>query len=128
MARKTLTYGGKNLNDGATWHLLPGFDPGAPEKSYDERQSYSGAVAQYNVSEAHFVEMTVPLLLTATSLSNLQSEVNALNALIDAGEKTLVFGSDSYNCAHSQRISVVYDEAAMNLSALFVTFRPLRYP
>ncbi|MDI9600146.1 MAG: hypothetical protein QM323_11765, partial [Acidobacteriota bacterium] len=68
MARTTLTYGGMNLNDGTTWRLLPGFDPGADELSYDEHRAYKGTVAQYNVSEAHLVEMFVPLLVAGTSL------------------------------------------------------------
>lgn len=127
MARTVLTYGGLNLNDGTNYFLLPGFDPGAEELSYDEIIGLNGGVIQTNVTEAHFITMTVPLRIQGSSLSDLDSKVQALNAKIAAGPQTLVYGSTSYDCARSQRVSYAHGEYG-GVFVAFVTFQPLRLP
>ena len=127
MARTTLTYGGMNLNDGVNYFLLPGFDPGAEELSYDEIRGLDGSVMQINATEAHYVTMTVPLRIEGSSASDLDSKVQALNARIAAGPQTLVYGSTSYDCARSQRVSYARAEYG-GVFVAFVTFKPLRLP
>lgn len=127
-ARLELTYGTLDLNDGTTWRLRPGFAPGAEEKSYDEHLSYTGNVAQYNVTEAHLIEMYVPLILEGASLDALKSSVDALNALIDAGEQTLTFEGTAYSCASCPRIALEYDATLLATFCAFIDWKPLRYP
>jgi len=128
MARLELTYGTLDLNDGTTWRLRPGFDPGADELSYDEHRAYKGTVAQYNVSEAHLVEMFVPLLVAGTSLVDLHETIETLNAEIAAGAQTLVCGPVSYSCVYSPRVPLPFDELALTAFCSFVDFRPVRNP
>ena len=108
MARMPLTYGAKDLNDGVIWTLMDKPDFGERIKTYDERRSYAGNVAQYNVTEANLIPMHLPLKLQGASIANLRAEIDALNALIDAGEQDLVFndgsGAITYSCAHSPRV------------------------
>jgi len=132
MARSTLTYGGKNLNDGSTWALMPGANFGERLKTYDEIRSYSGSVVQCNVSEANFIHMNIPLRLRGSSISSMKAEIDALNALIDAGEQNLVYndgsGAVTYQCAHSQRVN--YERTVETKSALmaFINLELVRYP
>lgn len=128
MARTVLTYGSLNLNDGTTWALRPGFDPGAPVKSWDERRSYVGRLAQRNVTEAQLIEMFIPLILRSSTLAGLRTEVADLNDLIDAGEQTLVFDTVVYSCAHSQRVSVLYSAPVLSTLTALIEFTPVRYP
>ncbi len=126
MARTTLTYGGLNLNDGTSYFLLPGFDPGAEELSYDEVAGADGSVVQTNVSEAHLIQMHVPLRIQGTDLADFQAKVAALNTKIAKGAQTLVHGSVSYDCARSRRVT--YSSEYLDLFTAFVTFQPLRLP
>lgn len=107
----TITYGGLNLNDGTTYKLLDGFDPGERTKTFDEYRGYGGTAAQANVSEANLIEMRVPLKVMAASLTALHTAINAINAIIDAGPATFVWndggGSVSYSCVHSPRVHYV---------------------
>lgn len=128
MARTVCTYGGLDLNDGVTWFLMPGFDPGERIKTYFERRAYSGAVRQYNVTEANLIHMFVPLRIEAADTAGLYAARDALNAKIDAGEQTLVHGAVSYNCAHSSRVRIIHDEVTDTCHAAFVDFTPVRYP
>lgn len=128
MERTVCTYGGLNLNDGVTWFLMPGFDPGKRIKTYTEHRSYSGAIRQYNVSEANLIHMRVPLRIEAADLAGLRAARDALNDLIDAGEQELVHDDIIYYCAHSDRVSFIYDNAATVCFAAFIDFTPVRYP
>jgi lysophospholipase L1-like esterase len=114
----TLLYGGLDLNDGTTYRLLDGFDPGEKQKSWDEVRSYTGQVAQYNVTEAALVQMTIPLLVEAASLTALHAAIDAINAKIDAGAQTLIFSDGSepvtYSCVHSPRVAFRPDSPAVN--------------
>lgn len=109
----TLTYGGLDLNDGTTYTLLEGFDPGERIKTWDEMRSYSGTAAQYNVTEANLIPVSVPLRIQGTSLATLAAAIAAINALIDAGAQSLVYnnggGSVTYSCAHSPRLGAPQD-------------------
>lgn len=131
MARITLTYGGMDLNDGTTWHLMPGWDLGERQKSWDEVTSYTGLVTQLNVTEAHLVPMALPLMVEGADAAAVRSEIDALNALVDAGEQDLVFddgsGAVTYECAYSQRPRVDYSYLKTCIRA-FVDFQPVRYP
>ncbi len=132
MARSTLIYGGKDLNDGAIWCLMPGADFGERVKTYDEHLSYTGNVAQHNVTEAHLIPMSIPLRLQGSDVSEMRAEVDALNALIDAGEQDLVYddgsGAITYSCAASPRISYPRTTVTKTCLAAFIDFEPVRYP
>jgi len=112
VAAGDLTYGGLSLNDGSDILLMEGFDPGVPVKTWSEFRSYTGAVAQFNVSEAQLIEMHVPLRIMGTSAADVQSHVAAINALIAAGDQDLVYddggGAVTYSCVHSPYLSVPY--------------------
>ena len=130
MARTVCKYGDLDLNDGTGYHLLTGFDPGAEDLSYDEVAGADGTVVQVNVSEAHLIDMHVPLLIRGTSLADLDAKVAALNAKIAAGEQTLEYGepgaTTSYSCVRSRRVS--YSNEHLRAFAAFIDFQPKRLP
>lgn len=128
MAVPTITYGTLDLNDGVTWTLLEGFFPGVRRKTFEEVRSYSGAVAQYNVTEANLIQMTVPLLVRADSLVNLDAAVAALNARIDAGPQTLTYNGVSYACVHSERVGYTHTSRELNQFWTTLVFSPWRMP
>lgn len=106
----SLLYDDLDLNDGTTYLLLEGFDPGEKVKTWDEMRSYTGEVAQYNVSEAYLIEMHIPLRIMGTSPSTFRAAVDAINDKIDEGDHTLYHndgaGVLTYSCVHSPRIRV----------------------
>lgn len=112
MAAGDLTYGGLDLNDGSDYLLMEGFDPGQPSVTWSEFRSYTGAVAQKNVSEAQLIEVHVPLRIMGTSVADVQANVAAINALIAAGEQDLVYddggGAVTYSCVRSPYLNVPY--------------------
>lgn len=128
MARTVCTYGTLNLNDGVTWFLLPGFDPGVELLTYDEYNGFDRTVKQVNVTEAHLIPMKVPLRIEAADTAGLYAARDALNTLIDAGEQVLRHGAVAYNCAHCPRIHIVHDELVDVCHAAFIDWSPLRYP
>jgi len=132
MARTVCTYGGLDLNDGTSYFLLPGFDPGAPVLDFDEHLGFDGSVVQVNVNEAALVEMTVPLRVQGASEADLEAKVEAINTKVAAGAQSLVHGppgaSTTYSCLRSPRVGYVRDQAAKVAHAAFVTFRPRRLP
>ena len=133
MAAPTLVYDATlNLNDGATWTLREGFDPGERLKTWDERRSYSGAVAQYNVTEANLIPMYVPLEVTAASVAALRAAVDALNTIIDAGAADLVYnegpGAVTYHCVESNRVSYPRTNRSQLDFRAHIDFRPWRTP
>ena len=133
MARQTVTYGAKNLNDGVTWFLMPGADFGERLKTWDERRSYAGNVAQYNVTEANLIHMSLPFRIEAADVAGLHTEIDALNVLIDAGAQDLVHddgsGEVTYSCAHSSRVPYPKrDVLTQTCHVAFVDFLPVRYP
>lgn len=128
-----LTYGGLDLNDGVTYFLLPGFDPGEKLKTWDEQRSYTGGVAQTNVSEAALIQMIVPLEILAASEAALAAAVDAINTRVDAGAQTLAYtplggAAVYYSCVHSQRISYPRLNAAVVGGRTAITFSPWRLP
>lgn len=128
MARLELTYGTLDLNDGTTWVLRPGFDPGAELLTFDEHAGYGGSVAQLNVSEAHLITMRVPLLVQGATLSALRAAVDTLNALVDAGEQELTFEGVTYSCAECPRVGLVFDQTTLATRRALIDWSPLRYP
>lgn len=125
MARRICTYGGMDLNDGTTWFLLSA-DPGERVKTYDEEPGYDGTVQQFNVSEAHLVQGDFRFKVEDVSPDAIQDEVDALNALIDAGEQDLVLGSVTYSCVHSQRVKWAPEHDDQTVA--FIDFFPVRQP
>lgn len=123
MTRTPLILDGLNLNDGATYGYLPGVELGARQKSWSERKSYTGVIAQYNVSEAASIPMKFSLWVQGTSLADLDAKVQAVNTKIDgcssAIPRALVFAGTTYAITTSQRVAYVLDEAGV------VVFRAL---
>lgn len=102
-----------NINDGTTYTILPGVSMGTTVKTWDEHRSYSGAVAQYNVSTANSIPVHIPLLVQGTSVSDLRSDLAALNTSIDgitAGTTHLVYDSVTYHLLTSPNIEWEEDE------------------
>ena len=128
----TITYGGLDLNDGTTWTLLEGFDPGERQKTWDEVRTYDGNVGQLNVSEAHLIQMYVPLEVAGASIAAVRTAIAALNTLIDAGAQTLAYndgsGAVNYSCLHSPRVWVPHDLRWLVGFRVPVTFTPWRSP
>ncbi len=117
-APTTVTYGGLDLNDGTTYTLLDGFDPGERAKSWSEYRGYDGTAAQYNVTEANLIEMRVPLLIKGTDNASLTAAITALNAIIDAGPANFVWndggGEVTYSCVYSPRVSAPWGSLRQN--------------
>jgi len=114
----TLTLGGTDLNDGSTYTLQPGLDLGAREPEYDVWTSYTGDLARGPVRYG-LVEMQVPILVRAASLTALASAVDALRSLVGscsfASPGTLVYADDTgasytYRVVDSPEPQVVRDE------------------
>ena len=122
MARTTLTYGGMNLNDGTTWRLLPGFDPGADELSYDEHRAYKGTVAQYNVSRRICRDVRAVLSWARASWTSTRPS-ETLNAEIAAARRRWSVARRS--CVSQPRASLPSIELALTAFCSFVDFRPV---
>ena len=124
MARTVLNFDGLDLNDGVVYRFFPGVELGARQKTWTERKSYTGAVAQYNVSEAASVPMKFPLKVQSTSLADLDDKVQAINAKIDdcssSTPKSLVWAGTTYQIVTTPRVGYVLDDiAAANFWAMF---------
>jgi len=132
VARTVCTLDTLDLNDGTSYYLLPGFDPGAPVLDFDQHLGFDGSVVQVNVNEAALVSMTVPLRIEGASLADLDSKVAALNTKIAACPLTLTHGpagaTTAYSVVRSPRVSYARDRATLATLAAFVTFRPWRLP
>lgn len=128
MARTPLTYGYLDLNDGVSYFLMPGFDPGRRAKTYDEVIGYGGGALQLNVTEAHLITMTVPLRVQAASLADLDALIDSINVKIDEGTQPLVHGVATYACVLSPRVGYSHDPDTLVTFSAFVTFSPVRTP
>jgi hypothetical protein len=132
MARIVCTYGSLDLNDGVTYRLLPGFDPGERELQFDELRGFAGGVAQVNASDDGLIAMKVPLLIEGGSAAGLRLAIEAINELVDEGEQVLRHDDGSglvyYECARSPRVAYPRDELVAVGAAALVTFTPWRYP
>lgn len=117
MAMYTCTLDSLDLNTGTTYILWMGADVGARLKTWDEQRSYAGGVAQTNVSEAYYVPVTLTIRVKGSSLSDLDSKVQAINTKIDgctaASPKNLVVGSTTYQIVASPRVSYAMDEGVV---------------
>lgn len=130
MARTPLILDGLNLNDGTVYAYLPGVELGARQKTWSERKSYTGSVAQYNVSEAASIPMKFPLMVQGYSLADLDAKVQELNTKIDgcssASPKDLVFGEKIYQIVTTARVSYVLDEAGVVVFRALIDLVPNR--
>lgn len=99
---------GLNLNDGTVYTLLPGLDLGERDKSFDAYRSYTGSVAQANVSEGDPVAMSVPLLVQGTTFDLLYAAIGAINTILDSGPTTFTITEgttvQSFTILHSPRV------------------------
>ncbi len=97
---KVCTFDGLDLNDKVLYWLMPGFDPGQVEPTYDELVSYAGTVAVGNLQTARLVQLTLPIDVRAASEAAMLAGVEAVNAKIAAcsgsSPKTLVVGGRSF--------------------------------
>jgi hypothetical protein len=101
-----------DINDGTTHTILDGVDMGIEQKTWDEYRSYSGSVAQYNVSEANLIDVTIPILVQRDSVANLRTTLAAINtsiAGIIAGTTHLVYAGTTYHLASSNKVGWVED-------------------
>jgi len=114
MALLTCTLDGLDLNNGTSYILWVGASMGAKLKTFDEQRSYSGALTQTNVSEAYYVPVVLPIRCKGSSLSDLDSKVQAINTKIDActaaSPKNLVLGSVTYQIVASPRVTYAMDD------------------
>lgn len=128
MARTVCTYGYLDLNDGVSYFLMPGFNPGQRAKTYDEVLGYGGGALQLNVTEAHLITMTVPLRVQAASMAGLDALIDALNVKVDEGAQPLLHGVTTYACVLSPRVGYPHDADTLTTFSAFVTFSPIRTP
>jgi len=121
MARTPLIFDSLDMNDGMVYRLFPGVELGARLKTWNSRKSYTGNLAQYNVSEAQEIPMKFPLKVQGTSLADLDAKVQAINAKIDgcgsADPKDLVFASTVYQITTTPRVA--YSPDAAVFTAMF---------
>ena len=124
MSAPTCVFDSLNINDGTTYTIMPDIELGARIKTYSSRKSYTGAVAQYNVSEAYEIPMRFPMKVQGSSLADLDAKVQAINTKIDgcssAAPKNLVFAGVTYQIISSPRIAYTLDAAAG--AGFFATF------
>ena len=114
MAVPTLTFDGLNLNDGSAYTVLPGVELGARQKTFDEYRSFTGAVTQANVSEAHLIEVKLPMLVQGSSVADLDAKVQAINAIIDlctpASPRTLAYAGTNFSIHASPRVAYTINQ------------------
>lgn len=118
MAIPTLTFDGLDLNDGTIYKLMPGVVLGAKRKTWDDRRSYTGSPARYNVSTAYYIESHWPIAVQGTSFADLKSKVAAINTKIDlcttASPKNLIFAGTTYQIVDSENVEVVVGQREIN--------------
>lgn len=101
-----------NINDGTTYNIIEA-DMGATQRTWDEYRSYSGSVAQYNVSTANVVDVSITLRVKSSSAANLRTALAAINTKVNditAGTTHLVYDSVTYHLMSSQPITWREDE------------------
>lgn len=108
MAAPACTFDGLNINDGATYTVMPGVIIGAKKKTWDEYRGLAGTPTAVNVSEAYYVEMTVPLRIQGSSTSDLRTKIAAVNTKVDGctptATKTLAYDGTNYTIALGKHI------------------------
>jgi hypothetical protein len=102
-----------NLNDGTTYTIVGDVVLGPKAiKTWDEYRSYSGSVAQYNVSTANIIDMSMDILVASDSVANLRTALAAINTKIDdiaAGTTHFVYDGITYHLMSSPNIEWVED-------------------
>jgi hypothetical protein len=111
---KAVLFDGLDLNDRGLYHLMPGFDPGRSDLTYDEWPSYAGGVAVTNVQAAHIAQLTLPVDVRALSEAAMLAGVAAINAKIAACHiatpKALIVGGRSFQIVDSAKVEPVEDD------------------
>ena len=118
MAAPTVTFDGLNINDGTKYSVMPGANLGAKVTTYNEYIGYDGTAKQANVMRAALVPMVIPLMVMGTSVSDLRTNVAALNTKIDAcgpsSPKTLAFDGVNYSIVASSQVSPTLEQSYQN--------------
>jgi hypothetical protein len=113
MALTTVTLDGLDMNDHVTYWLMPGFNPGEDVYTYDEQRSYAGTVTVTNVTNAHVVELMVPIDVRCTTVALLETAIAAINTKIAGCHigalKNFVFGGTTYQILDSNQLRPVRD-------------------
>ena len=124
MAAPTVSFDSLDINDGTKYSVLEGSYLGAVVVTFDEMRSYSGAVTQTNVSSANLIEVTIPLMVKGSSVSNLRSNINALNTKISgctaASPKALVFDGVTYSIVASSQVAPPLTQSYQNKYIAFL--------
>jgi hypothetical protein len=118
MAIPPCVFDGLNVNDGVVYTILPGVELGARQKTWSERKSYTGVIAQYNVSDAASIPMRFPMLVEGLSPADLDAKVQAINTKIDGCSsvtpKNLVYGGMTYQIVTTSRVAYIIDQREQN--------------
>jgi hypothetical protein len=128
----TCTLNGHNLNDGATFTVMPGATMGERVLTFDAFRSYTGQVTQTNVTEAAYIPVTIPLRVAGSDVFDLMAQIDVLNGIIAACSATtpgtLVFNGRSYTIHASPRVPLVIDQPAQIRGWTTVTVNLNRTP
>lgn len=132
MAAPSVTFDGLNINDGTTYTIYGDVFLGEPVKTFSEYRSYSGTVKQYDVSTANLIQMSIPLRVVGSSVSDLKTNIAALNTKIagcsSATPKTLAFDSVNYSVVSSPEVAPTLSQLYQNRYICFVDLVLYRTP
>lgn len=132
MAAPTCTFDSLNLNDGTTYTVMPGTVIGGKQKSWDEYQGLDGSVTAVNVSQAYYIEVTIPLRIQGTSLADLITKIAAVNTKVDgclpATAKTLAFNGTNYTISLGKHIQWSIGQREANAFYTICDLKLWRYP
>ncbi len=131
MARPDVMLGAINLNNGTTHRIMPkGFNLGQKQTTWDEQPNYaSGANIQTNVQRGGLVLVTIPMLITGTSVADLKTKLDALWVEVDKASNTLTIDGESYSIVYSTRpTDIERDSGYENTFRAFFTLVLTRTP
>ena len=100
-----------DINDGSTYNILEA-DMGATVRTFDEYRSYSGSIAQYNVTTANLIDMRLVIRVKSNSVANLRTALAAINTKVNditAGTTHFIYDGTTYHLMSSQPITWVED-------------------
>ena len=132
MAVPAVTLDSLDINDGTKYSVLEGAYLGGAITTFDEYRGFDGTVNLYNVSAANLIQMTIPLMVMGTSVSDLRANLAALNATIDgcaaAGGKVLAFDGVDYTVVASSHVAPTLSQSYQNKFLCFVDLVLNRLP
>lgn len=124
MAAPTVTFDGTNINDGTKYSVLEGAVLGGKVTTFDEYRGYGGTVAVANVSTANLIGVSIPMMVMGTSVSDLRTNLTALNTIIDGCAsgtgKALVFDGVTYTIVASSQVAPTLTQSYQNKFIAFV--------